>query len=277
MIRSHRLPCMMVLYCLALLITKNLQAETPTADHLFPNLPYRTDDETLDDYARTQCRIDLSIPPGKKDFPTVIWFHGGGLTDGKKSVPKPLLNQGLGVAAVEYRFSPHVPVTTCIDDAAAATAWIFREIDKYGGSPNKIIISGASAGGYLSLMVSLDPKWLAKYNINPNQLAGIATFTGQTITHMASRAERQIPKTQPLVDELAPLYHVRKDAPPILLMTGDRELEMLGRYEENAYLYRMLKVVGHPDVTLIEFPGFNHSMSAPAYPHLLKFVERVTK
>ncbi|MCK7529150.1 MAG: hypothetical protein MZV64_72150 [Ignavibacteriales bacterium] len=31
------------------------------------------------------------------------------------------------------------------------------------------------------------------------------------------------------------LYHVRKDAPPLILITGDRELELLGRYEENAY------------------------------------------
>jgi hypothetical protein len=35
---------------------------------------------------------------------------------------------------------------------------------------------------------------------------------------------------------MAPLYHVRKDAPPLLLITGDRDLELLGRYQENAYL-----------------------------------------
>jgi len=52
------------------------------------------------------------------------------------------------------------------------------------------------------------------------------------------------------VDDLAPLYHVRKDAPPLLLITGDRELEMLGRYKENAYLWRMMKVVGHTDTRL---------------------------
>ena len=50
-----------------------------------------------------------------------------------------------------------------------------------------------------------------------------------------SRAElNHLLRTQPLLDEMAPLYHVRDDAPPLLLITGDRELEMLGRYEENA-------------------------------------------
>ena len=44
----------------------------------------------------------------------------------------------------------------------------------------------------------------------------------------------------------------------MLLLSGDRELEMLGRYEENAYFWRMMQVVGHPDVRLLEFDGFDH-------------------
>ena len=62
------------------------------------------------------------------------------------------------------------------------------------------------------------------------------------------------------------------------MITGDREQEMLGRYEENAYMWRMLKIVEHPDVTLHELDGFDHGgMAAPAFPLLLKFVDRVTQ
>ena len=68
---------------------------------------------------------------------------------------------------------------------------------------------------------------------------------------------------------------MRKDAPPILLITGDREKELLGRYEENAYLFRMLKVSGHQDVTLFEIDGYGHGMTDPAHPLLLKFVKRM--
>jgi hypothetical protein len=53
---------------------------------------------------------------------------------------------------------------------------------------------------------------------------------------------------QPIIDKMAPLYHVRADAPPLLIITGDRKLEMLGRYEENAYMMRMMKVAGHDRV-----------------------------
>ena len=80
------------------------------------------------------------------------------------------------------------------------------------------------------------------------------------------------------MDEFAPLAHLRKQAPPILLITGDRELEMLGRYEENAYFWRMLKVAGHPNAELRELVGLNHGeMAAPAFGFLLKFVEKYIK
>ncbi|MDX1545226.1 MAG: alpha/beta hydrolase, partial [Christiangramia sp.] len=79
------------------------------------------------------------------------------------------------------------------------------------------------------------------------------------------------------IDEWAPLYYVRKDTPPILLITGDREKEMLGRYEENAYFYRMMKVAGQDDIELYEMDGYGHLMSYPGFPLLLDFVKERTK
>jgi hypothetical protein len=60
-----------------------------------------------------------------------------------------------------------------------------------------------------------------------------------------------------------------------LLITGDRELELLGRYEENAYLMRMMKIAGHKETTLYELDGYGHSMTEPAFPLLLKEVQRI--
>jgi hypothetical protein len=68
-------------------------------------------------------------------------------------------------------------------------------------------------------------------------------------------------------------FHVRRDAPPLLLISGDRNQELLGRYEESAYFWRMMKIVGHPDIELIELTGRDHAnMIEPAYEHLLQFV-----
>ena len=78
-----------------------------------------------------------------------------------------------------------------------------------------------------------------------------------------------------MIDDLAPLYHVRKDAPPLWLITGGRDIELLGRYEENAYLWRMMKEVGHPQTELYELGGFDHGqMAEPAQLLLLRFVKK---
>lgn len=248
------------------------------SDRVIQNIPYRSESEMQDTYAKERCVLDLSIPQGVTDFPTIVWFHSGGLTGGKKEIPEPLRHNGWAIAGVEYRLSPKVKVVDCLDDAAAAVSWVLKNIADRGGSPDQVVVSGHSAGAYLTLMIGLDPKWLQKYGVHPDTLAGLAPFSGHAITHMTARRENGISETQPIVNELAPLFHVRKDAPPILLLSGDREKEMLGRYEENAYLARMLKIVGHPDVTLIEFPGTHHgSMVPPGYPELIKFVKRVIR
>jgi acetyl esterase/lipase len=160
-----------------------------------------------------------------------------------------------------------------IEDAAAAVAWVFKHIAQYGGSPEKIVVSGHSAGGYLTMMVGLDPRWLLPYDIKTGSDCRPCPFSGHTITHFTIRAERGIPGTQPVVDEYAPLYYVGADTPPLHLITGDRELEMLGRYEENAYMYRMMKVAGNKQTYLYELDGFNHGeMATPALGLLLKII-----
>jgi hypothetical protein len=81
----------------------------------------------------------------------------------------------------------------------------------------------------------------------------------------------------PTLKPLEPLFHVRKDAPPMLVITGDREKELAGRYEENAYFWRMMKLAGHRDIALTELKGHDHGgMAEPAFPALIDFVKRIT-
>ena len=124
-------------------------------------------------------------------------------------------------------------------------------------------------------MVGLDKTYLAKHGVDANQIAGLHPLSGHTITHFTPRQERGIAKEKPLIDEYAPLYHVRPDAPPIVLTTGDRDLELLGRYEENAYFWRMMKVAGHKASEIHEFKGRNHgTMVELALELLLKETQR---
>lgn len=232
----------------------------------------------LTEYMQERCRLDVYYPEDTKDFATVVWFHGGGLKGGNRSVPKALQEQGLAVVAVDYRLHPKVQSPAYIEDAAASVAWTLNNIDRYGGSRTKVFVSGHSAGGYLTSMIGLDKRWLKKHGIDADELAGLIPYSGHTITHFTVRKERGIDGKQPIIDDMAPLFHVRADCPPLILITGDREMELLGRYEENAYMWRMMQVAEHPHTELHELEGFNHGqMAAPAHHLLLKFVKAMSK
>jgi acetyl esterase/lipase len=240
------------------------------------NIPYYSNNiNNSDSYIKERCVLDIYYPKNSKGFATVIWFHGGGLASGNKELPEGLKDKNICVISVNYRLEPKVKVQKCIEDAAAAVAWTCKNINNYGGNRNHIFLSGHSAGGYLAMMIGLDKKWLQANDIDANSIAGIIPLSGQAITHFAIRKELGIPDTQPLIDEFAPLFHVRADAPPLLLITGDREKELLGRYEENAYLQRMMKIVNHKETTLYELQGFGHSMTEPAFPLVIKEIQRI--
>lgn len=229
-----------------------------------------------------RCRLDITIPKGQQNFPTVVWFHGGGLTGGSKHTPIELTqdpDHPCAVIACGYRLANVYGATgeTCLDDAAAATAWVLNHIAEYGGDPKRVFVSGHSAGAYLTSMIGMDPRWLRRYNHSYRELKGLLPLSGQCVTHFTIRAERNIPMVQATCDDFAPIYHaVTPDLPPILLITGDAELEMCGRQEENAYFCRMLKLNGQKDVTHYTMQGYGHNMVQPAYPLCVEFIRRVS-
>lgn len=245
-----------------------------TSYNLAENLYYYPENtQNITDYQRKMAVLDVYYPEMEEDVPVIIWFHGGGLTGGEKEIPEALKNQGYAIVGVQYRLAPKVKAEVAVADATAAVAWVFKNIEKYNGNPEKIFVSGHSAGGYLALMTVMDTNRLKAYDVDANNVAGLIPFSGHTITHFTIRDQRDIPGEQPIVDEWAPLYYVRGDAPPTLLITGDREKEMLGRYEENAYFYRMMKVAGQKDILQYEMQGYGHNMTHPAFPLLLNYVK----
>ena len=229
-----------------------------------------------DDYSKERLKLDVYYQDGAKGLPVVVWFHGGGLVQGEKQLPWKLKEKGVVLVGVNYRLLPKVTIDKTLDDAAESVAWVVRNIAKYGGDTKKIVVSGHSAGGYLTMMLALDKKWLGKYGVDANDMAGYVPFSGQAISHFSYRQMNGIDNLQPTIDEFAPLYWVRKDCPPMELIVGDRELELFGRYEENAYLWRMMKLVGNTTTNIYELDGHDHGgMMDPGYNILEKFVKRL--
>lgn len=227
-----------------------------------------------DSYIKECCVLDIYHPLKTKDFATIVWFHGGGLTGGEKEIPPQLENTGIAVVTVNYRLSPRVSAPAYIEDAAAAYAWVVNHIQEYGGDPSKVFIGGHSAGAYLSLMVGLDGRWLQKYNLNSQAIPGILSLSGQVITHFTIRKERLLPETRIIVDDLAPLYYVEPNTPPLFLFVGDRNYELMDRFEETMFFYKRLIACGNKRVEFIEFTNKNHNtMAQAAMPQVIKFIK----
>lgn len=235
---------------------------------------YRTESDIsytvkTDAYSQERLKLDVYYPSQVKDCPVVVWFHGGGLEGGNKSIPAQLKEKNQVVVAVNYRLLPKVTVDKTIDDAAEAVAWVFRNAAKYNGDTKKIVVTGHSAGGYLAMLLCLNKVWLGKYGVDSDDVMLYAPFSGQAITHYNVRKMNGIGPLKAVIDEYAPIYWVRNDCPPLVLICGDRELELYGRYDENQYLARMMKLVGHKQTYLYELGGHGHgAMVAPAF-HIL--------
>jgi len=223
-----------------------------------------------DNYARDRLKLDVYYPENRTGCPVIVWFHGGGLESGQKEIPRRLRNKGYVVVGVNYRLLPKVKVGELLDDAAEAVSWVFQHASEYGGDVKKIVLTGHSAGGYIDMMLCLNKAWLAKYGVDANDILMYVPFSGQAITHYNVRKMQGLQPLQPTIDVFAPIYWVRKDCPPLVLICGDRELELYGRYDENQYMARMMKLVGHKETYLYEIDGHDHgNMVDPSF-HILE-------
>jgi acetyl esterase/lipase len=230
------------------IFSANLSAQ----DHIreIRSVPYHR--ESTDPYVIQRCVIDLYLPT-TTSFPTLIWFHGGGLNKGQRdgkvnvAIGQRFAARGIAFASVGYRLSPTVKYPTYIEDSAAAVAYISKNIAAHGGDPKRLFISGHSAGGYLALMLALDSHYLNKVGIEEHQIAGYLPLAGQTVTHNTVRAERQLHKNTIIVDDAAPLYFIRDKTQPLFLFAADNDAP--ARAEENKLLYANFIAVGNKSVT----------------------------
>lgn len=209
-------------------------------------------------YRRERCKLDIYYPEGQTGFKTIVWFHGGALRGGSKNIPDPLKEKDVAVVPVNYRLYPQCKNPDYTVDAAQAVAWVYKHIKEYGGDPNKVYVAGHSAGGYLTLMLALDKSYLQQFGVDADSIRAYFPLSGQCATHYTIRTERNISFEMPIVDKYAPLNNARKMGTHLFLITGDRTLEQMARYEENLYLKAVLEGVGNKEIPIYELKGFDH-------------------
>lgn len=234
------------------------------------DVPYRTG-ASLTEYETERCKLDVYLPTEGKDWPVLVWFHGGGLKNGdKRGTPEDgvkteriaasLAKAGVAVVCPNYRFSPKVTFPAYLEDAAASVAWARANLGAQGADVSRLYIGGHSAGGYIALMLGLDAHFLEAAGATLKDIAGLIPVSGQTMTHYTVREERGIGKYTVTADEAAPVHHLRKDGPPFLVIYGDHDLP--ARADENEYFIEMMKAAGHKNVTGLKVKDRTHGTIA---------------
>ncbi len=229
------------------------------------DIAYKDDVISQTPYEQERCKLDLTLPADAKGFPTYVWFYGGGLKNGGKDlnseycveIRASLARAGVAVVTPDYRLSPKVKYPAYVDDAAAAFAWTVKHIAAHGGDPRKVFIGGHSAGGYLALLVGMDPERLKPHGLTLGSVAGIAQVSGQVFNHYTVREERGQARYGITSDEAAPAFHIRKSLPPILTIYAQND--MLSRAEENMFFVTTLKAAGHAENYSLRIDDRDHA------------------
>lgn len=234
-------------------------SQSPDTYVVTRNLAYKTD---VVGYEAERCKLDIYKPKAAKRAPSLVWFHGGGLTGGDKNdknakvIAEVLADQGVIVLMVNYRLSPKAKYPAYIADAAASVSWAQNNIAKHGGSPQKIYVGGHSAGAYLTMMLGLDKKHLAAKKVKLSDVAGWIPVSAQVDSHWTVRAERGIDRGTQVIDESAPLFHVRKDTPKMLVIVAENDLK--GRADLNKTFVEKMKGKGHKEIPFYTIKDRDH-------------------
>lgn len=128
--------------------------------------------------------LDIYTPNEAKKLPVVFWIHGGGWVTGDKasvqSKPQWFLQQGFVFVSTNYRLLPKVEMETIIRDVAKSLGWVSKNIEQYGGDPNRIYVMGHSAGAQLAALVCIDDRYLKAEGVPFSSLKGCVPVDGDT-------------------------------------------------------------------------------------------------
>jgi acetyl esterase/lipase len=257
----------------------------------------------------TELKLDLARPQGDGPFPAIVFIHGGGWSEGNRQGYRGQIQgaarRGYVAVTISYRLfkydrakkdtataTPIFPAQ--IHDAKAAIRWVRANAQKYHINPDRIGVTGGSAGGHLSLLVGLagPAANLEGDSGNPEQSSRVqAVVNTFGPTEMVGCYEKSsvawifrlflggTPSEAPERYKAAsPVTYVSKDAPPILTLHGDKDA--LVPVDQAKLLDEKMKAVGASH-TLTIFEGQGHGFGGEydrkAWDATWKFFDRHLK
>jgi acetyl esterase/lipase len=200
----------------------------------------------------TELKLDLYLPRDKSKLnPTLVLFHGGGWVDGAKErnvmYLLPYLSMGWTVVNVEYRMAKNSLAPAAVEDCRCALRWLTYRAKDYNIDTSKIVLSGTSAGGHLSLISGMLPagnpfdrqcftdsstRWNSGTEpvikvaavVNLFGIADVADIVeGPNAKHYAMEWLGSRPDRVELARQLSPVNYVRPGVPAIITLHGEND------------------------------------------------------
>lgn len=202
----------------------------------------------------------LDLFPAGPGAPVHLFVHGGywrRFTAADFSfVAGALVEHGVTVAVTNYSLCPNVRLAEIVRQTRASVAWLHANVERFGGDPGRITISGHSAGAHLAAM-ALATDWCEEYGLAEEPIKGACLVSGLFDLGPFPYTWLQ-PSLQLSWDEVrrySPLNHLPRRAPGLLITVGSEESAEFHR-QSRAYL-EAWRAAGH-DGEWIELPGRHH-------------------
>ena len=197
------------------------------------NITYQKADSTTN---TAEEKLNVFAPRKHKQLKNVLVFiHGGNWNSGKKGLYSFLGNRfarkNVVTVIIDYPLSPQASYNQMAMASAKAVKWVKDNISKYGGDPDKIFISGHSAGGHLAALLAIDNNYFDTLDIkNPIKGAilidaagldmyGYLNTAGLPSDHTYFTTFTHDPKVW---KEASPMYHLHNGMPPLLIYQGGK-------------------------------------------------------
>jgi acetyl esterase/lipase len=220
-------------------------------------------------------RLDIYLPDAKLPAPVFFWVHGGSLTGDDRGsndnapVGLRFAREGYVTVVISYRLSPQVSHPAHVEDVAKAFAWTVRNIARHGGDPNRIIVSGHSAGAYLIGLLAYDPRYLQSEKLSTDRMLAIIPISGfyfvDRVAPMPDRPRSVWGDDPKQWLAASPAQFARKDAPRTILIYADGD-EDWRRQDNQDFRAAVAKTGGRIEAHQVS--GRNHMSILRHIPNL---------
>lgn len=204
--------------------------------------------------AGARQRLDV-FSAGTAGAPTLVFIHGGYWQQNDKEpfafLGEGLLSAGFNLANVEYTLAPAARMDAIVAEVRASVAWVIEHAKELGGDPNRVFVSGHSAGGHLTAMAMTDARVAGGIAIS-----GIYDLEPIRLNYLNEKLGLDLAEAQ----RNSPMLHLPSRAAPLVVTVGLGELpELIRQSEEYATAWQKrglpgqyLPLAGHDHFSILD-------------------------